>query len=201
MQAMLAFLPEFKIGGGEAVTAPVRGARDRAAAFVDFLDVGGGLFEGGAAFEFLRLVRSPGADLAGAGAGGEIGVGFFVIDERDAALDADLALEAFPIKADAGVAVDFEFFAFAAFAVGIENEAIGIIALHQNRTHGRHAGDSDRRQRHGVGIGGFALFGQRIPFGEKFPGVGGDVAVCIHEKNGRCVEKTKGLVAQDYSLD
>ena len=74
--------------------------------------------------ERARLVRGPGADLAVARPAGEIGVGLRRGGRRDRALDADLAAQRLPVKAQRRARVGGQLLGLAAFEVGVEDEAV-----------------------------------------------------------------------------
>src|ERR1700676_2693759 len=63
------------------------------------------LFERRTARERPRLVGRPGADLAVAQPGREIGIGLLLGNRRDHTLDADLPGQGFPVKAQRRVRV------------------------------------------------------------------------------------------------
>src|SRR6202040_1486421 len=74
VQAERAVVPEFELHGRDAPAAPAGRARHLADQMPG-RDFGDGLLEGKTAFQRLRLLGSPGADLGLLRPGGEIGVG------------------------------------------------------------------------------------------------------------------------------
>src|SRR3954451_17713243 len=104
------------------------------------------------ACERSRLLRSPGADPAGARAGGEIGVRFIRCDWSYESLRPDGPLQRLPVKAKRHLGVGLELFPLAALQIGKEDESGVIEALQQHHPHRRHAVGPDRGEGHGVGI-------------------------------------------------
>src|SRR6516225_2855628 len=122
MQPEWPLVPEFHHGGHDAVADPEWRSRHRPDG-----ELGGferdRLFEGVTAFERGRLPARPGADLGGARAAREIGVGLRRINGYDLAAQADLAAQRFPVKGEAGLGVCGKLAALPAVLTGIEHEA------------------------------------------------------------------------------
>src|SRR6185312_5482429 len=93
VQAERAVLPELEAVGHDAVSRPVRRARHPPHR-VARGDDGDAALERGAARDRPRLVRRPGADLAEARAGGEIGIGLLGGHRLDRTLDPHLPAQA-----------------------------------------------------------------------------------------------------------
>src|SRR3954469_5242798 len=85
-------VPELEAGGRYSPAAPARRPR-HVADDVSGGDFGDRLLEGKAAFQRLRLLAGPGADLRLLRPGGEIGAGFFRRHSRHVAADADLTAQ------------------------------------------------------------------------------------------------------------
>src|SRR5690606_3404116 len=109
-----------------------------------------------AAVERSRLVARPGAELAVAAARREIGVGGGIGDRSGNPLDTDLPAQRFPVKEQRHMGVRRQLAALAAVEVGIEDEAVGAMALEQHHAQRRLAVGRRRRERHRVRIIGFA---------------------------------------------
>ena len=122
MQAIAAALPEFDGVGEEAIAAPEIGSGHVREAGKTGLEFGEAGFECGAVGDRGALVRDPGAELAAARAGSEVGGGFFARHAGDAAFDADLAFELSPVEGQGGEGIAFEFLGLAAGVVGVKNE-------------------------------------------------------------------------------
>src|SRR6185503_12096142 len=95
MQAVGAALPELDLERDDAIAAPVWGAGDLALA-VGVFDLSEAAVEIAAAGDDGALARGPGADLAAARAGGEVGVRFLLGRLHYRTLDAHLAFEGGP---------------------------------------------------------------------------------------------------------
>ena len=120
-----------------------------------------------AALQRPRLVGRPGADLAAAGAGGEIGVGLLGRGRRYRPFDAHLATQRLPVEQQRRLGLGQQVRALAAFSVGVEDEALGVVALQQHHAHRRRAVRPDRGHAHGRGIVGLAFGRFFVPFAEK----------------------------------
>src|SRR5262245_23023075 len=68
-----------------------------------------------------RLLRRPGADLAGAVARGEIGVGLGRGHLLHLTLDTDLPLQGFPVEAEGGPLMGEKLLSLAALVIGVED--------------------------------------------------------------------------------
>src|SRR5882724_6579017 len=97
-----------------------------------------------------RLLRSPGADLAGARPRREIGVGLFRGHLLHGPFDTHLALRGFPVKAERRLRMGQQLSALAALVVGVEDESAVIHALEQHHPQRGHAVRPDGGQRHRV---------------------------------------------------
>jgi len=177
VEAAGAALPEFDFVGDEGVAAPVGGAGDFLAGVLGF-EFGGAGFEVGAIGDDLALGGGPGADLVGAGAGGEVAFGFVMGEFPDEAAGGDLALACGPEEADGGAVVFGEFLAFAALVVGVEVEAAVVEAFEEDDAGGGDAALADGGEGHGVGFGELMLEGVVQPVveeDERIAGGGGFV--------------------------
>src|ERR1700733_489812 len=97
VQAERTVVPEFEPRRDDAPAAPARRPRY----FADDVlggDLGDCLLEGKTAFQRLRLLAGPGADLGLLGPGREICVGFRFRHGRHVAADAHLPAQRFPVK-------------------------------------------------------------------------------------------------------
>src|SRR5258708_11718695 len=97
VQAERAVVPELELGRRTAPAAPARRARY----FADDVlgrDLCNRLFERKTAFQRLRLLRGPGADLRLFGPSGKIGIGFGFADLPHEPADPDLPAQPFPIQ-------------------------------------------------------------------------------------------------------
>src|SRR6185437_13816223 len=97
MQSERTIVPELEPLRRDAPAAQTRRTGD----FADDVpcrEFGDCLLEGEPAFQRLRLLARPGADLGLPGAGGEIGVGLRITHRRHAAANADLAAQRFPVE-------------------------------------------------------------------------------------------------------
>src|SRR5690606_9261652 len=135
VEAVGAALPELDAVGDEAEAGPVGRARDGLALEL-LLELAQALHQLLAAREGLALARGPGAELASARAGGEVGVGLLVGDELDRALHAHLLLQPAPVKAKGGPRTNEEVAGLAALQVGVEDEAPPVDVLEQDHAHG-----------------------------------------------------------------
>src|SRR3546814_4004725 len=127
---MRANLPECDTLGRHAPARPARRARN-VAPLETRLHFGEARLESRAAVERARLVARPGAELAIAAARREIGIGDAVRDRRDRPFDADLAAQRLPVKEQRNLRVFRKLAALAAVEVGVEDEAVGAVALQQ----------------------------------------------------------------------
>src|SRR5262249_37715582 len=107
-----------------------------------------------AALQRPGLLRGPGADLAGLGAAVEIGVGFGVGDALDLALDPHLAPQRLPMEAESRLLLAADLSTLPALILGVEDEALVVMALQQHHADRRHPVGADSRQGHGIGIVG-----------------------------------------------
>jgi hypothetical protein len=143
MQPERAVLPELDLNRRQAEAGPVRRARDCAIAKSrsNACDI---RFKMGPVCDRARLIRSPGADLALARAGREIGVGFFFRNRRNMAAHAHLAAQAFPVEQNSGLRVGDQLAALRAFKVGVKNEAaVGHLdAIEPLQQHHAHVGET-----------------------------------------------------------
>jgi hypothetical protein len=138
------------------------------------------LFQLEPAFQYPRLLARPGADLALPRAAGEVGVGLGGVDRRDLALDADLASQAFPVEQQRRLGGRQQLPALAALIVGVEHEALGVIALQQHHPAGRHAVLAHGGQGHGGGIVRFRGLRLGKPRGEHVKRIGGPFRSDLH---------------------
>ena len=113
---------------------------------------GAGLLEFVIALHGPRLLRSPGADLAQARPGGEVGVGLGVGHALDRAADAHLAAEGIPVEAELGAGIGLEVGGLGALQVGIEDEAALVGVLEQHHAHRGAPPGVGRGQGHGGGL-------------------------------------------------
>jgi len=152
VQAVGAVDPEFDLLGMEMVAAPVGWGGN-------FAGVVGGeglgcCFQCFAGLERAALVGDGGADLALAAAAVEVGIDVGGAELGDAAFDADLAAEGFPVEAEGGAGVFGELAAFLAFGVGEEAEAMAAGGLDEDHADAGCCGGAG-----GVGVVGLALPG------------------------------------------
>jgi hypothetical protein len=166
VQTECAVAPEFDIHRFDTKAGPVRRARDLAEPELGDI-TGHGLLQRKPALQRARLLRGPGADAAVAGARLEIGVGLGVADNRDGPANPDLPAQALPVEQHCGLALAEQFLALLALGVGVEDEAIGIVALEQDHADIGQALGIDRRERHAVGIVGLGAPGLLEPFGKQ----------------------------------
>ena len=171
MEAAVTALPELDAVGDDAIAAPEIRQGDLPLGelalhlFHLFVQQGTGL-------DHLALGRGPGADLAAAGAGEEIGQGLPGRDALGAAVDLHLARQGHPgeEQGDLGVASDLP--RLATLVVGEEDEAALVVELEQ---HGAQPGLAvlvHRRQAHAVGFGDTGGDGGLEPGLELAQGVG-----------------------------
>src|SRR6516162_2326732 len=88
-------------------------------------------FELGAARERLRLIGCPGADLAVARPGGEIGVCLRVADQFYDTFDTDLTIQRLPQKAQRRMGISEQFRGFSALEIGVKYKSSLIDLLQQ----------------------------------------------------------------------
>src|SRR5436190_23031227 len=123
VQPERAVVPEFELRRRDAPTAPARRARHLAN------NILGGersdrLFECKTAFQRLRLLACPGADLRLLRPGGEISVGLFFGHRCHVAADADLPAQRFPMEQESGFWIGGEFAALRTSDMAKEHEAL-----------------------------------------------------------------------------
>ena len=70
----------------------------------------------------------------------------------DRAAQADLAVERFPVKQEGGLRLRLQLAALPAAGIGVEDETLGVEALHQHHPEIRQAIGADGRKRHGVRV-------------------------------------------------
>src|SRR5882672_618354 len=136
VQAERSILPELDQQRLYAIARPVRRPRHLADNMLGG-DLRHALLQRKAALERPRLVRRPGADLAAAGAGGEIGIGLLGRGRRYRPFQAHLATQRFPVKQQCRLGLRQQVQALAAFSVGVEDEAVGIVALQEHHAQRR----------------------------------------------------------------
>jgi hypothetical protein len=120
VQAVGAADPEFDLRCVQMEAAPVAGPGNLAGmGFAEALEFRFELF---AAFEGAALIGDGSADLAGAGAAVEVGVGVGCVEFRYGSFDAYLTAQGLPMKAEGGAWIFGDLVAFSAFCVGEEAE-------------------------------------------------------------------------------
>ena len=159
-------VPEFHHARDHAVADPERRPRHRAHG--EFRAVKRDrLLEGEPALERPRLLAGPGADLGGARAAGEIGIGFRGADRLHRPAQPHLAPQRFPVERKARLGVVGEFAPLLAAVVAVEDEAALVEPLEQHHPDIGQPVGIDGRQRHRFGIGGLGLAGILEPGGEQ----------------------------------
>src|SRR6516164_3513507 len=122
MQPKRPLLPEFYLLRYDTKAGPVGGPRHLALGKPARI-LAESLLKVGAASKESRLVGGPGADLAVPRPGGEVGVGLFVFDQLDQALDANLRIQRLPHEAHRGAGVGEQFLRLAALEVCVEDKS------------------------------------------------------------------------------
>src|SRR5690606_33063255 len=147
--AELRRVPEFDPARAHPEAGPARRAR-HLVAFETLLHFRKPLFEGLARLQCFRLQRGPGAELAAAGTGGEVGVGLLVGNDVHPPLDPHLhaVTDTRPMEQQRRVRVRLQLPALAPVQVGVEHEATRIEGLEQHRARGRPRIERGRRQGH-----------------------------------------------------
>src|SRR6266850_3974310 len=171
VQAERAILPEFDQQRLQAETRPVRRPR-HSTDDVPGRDRGDALFQGKPALQRARLVRGPGADLAAAIAGREIGVGLSGRNRRHRTFQADLPAQRLPVKQQRRLGMGLQVQALAAFRVGVDDETRGVVAFQEDHADRGRAVGPDRGEAHGRGIIRLALGRRLVPFAEKRQRIG-----------------------------
>src|SRR5579885_1113715 len=130
MEARGPLLPELDEQRPDAEAGPVFRPRHRAGETLRrCLDQA---LERSAAFQRRGLPRRPGAELALASPGPEIGIGFGRRDRRRWPLDANLTLQGFPMKAQRGTRVVGKLKALATVEIGVKDETADVGRLDEN---------------------------------------------------------------------
>src|SRR5438270_12374144 len=130
VQAVIAALPKFDRGRLQSITAPMRWSRNVVAEFpTEFFEP---LFEFCAAFKYLTLFRSPGANFASQRSRVKVLFRFFVGYLFHWAFDAYLPPNRRPVEQETGARIFRQLDSFAAAVVGEEDKATIIKALHEN---------------------------------------------------------------------
>ena len=152
MEAAVAALPELDAVGDDAVPAPEIGQGDLALGELA-LHLFHLFVQQGARLDDLALGRGPGADLAAAGAGQEIGQGLTGRDALGAAVDLHLASQGHPgqEQGDLGVAPDLP--RLAALVIGEKDKAALVVELEQHGAQPGLTGLVHGRQAHAIGLG------------------------------------------------
>lgn len=169
METVFAAYPELDGLGVEAEAAPVGRARDLGG--MGFYEDAHLLFEGLAVGKRTALSGDGGADLAGARTAVEVGVGLLGREIGDGAVDAHLAAEGLPVKAERGAGIGDEFPALAALVVGEETERVSGDGLGEDHAHAGATVGASGGEGGGVGIVGFLLKGQGEPLVEEGKGI------------------------------
>ncbi len=165
--------PELDALGSEAVATPVRRPGDGAGKALGHL--GRPPLEPRPVRDRLALRRGPGAELAGALPGGEVGVGLGRVETGGVAGDDHLAPDGEPAEDQAGPGVLAELAALGAVVVGEPREAAGVDALEEHVAGPGGTGGVGGGQDHGGGLGQPGRDRGVEPPGELLERVGGQL--------------------------
>ena len=150
-EAVRPIVPELDPFGDHAIAAPVRRAGNVLAleAARHFVEA---TFKRLTAVEGPRLVGSPCAEPGVAAAAREIGVCLLVAHALDRPFDTHLPSQRLPMKKERGSRIFGDLATLGAFVVGVEDEAVGPMALQEHHSDRRLTIRAGRRERHRFGV-------------------------------------------------
>lgn len=138
MQAMRTVLPKFNAQGRNAAARPMRWPRNMIVAILGTHGVKRRV-QRRAVWQVLRLLGSPRPKPTFGPTRLEVRIGLRVTHGLYRALHANLAMQAFPMKAQSGPRILIEFRGLLALQIRIKHKAMRIMAFQQNHARIGHA--------------------------------------------------------------